>query len=43
MSTAISTAEEVHTHDHDHDHEHHDLGFIRTYIFSEDHKTFDKQ
>ena len=45
MSTAISTTEEVHTHDHDHDHEHehHELGFIRTYIFSEDHKTIAKQ
>ena len=30
-----------HGHDHhdDHGHEHHELGFIRTYIFSTDHKT----
>jgi cytochrome c oxidase subunit 1 len=28
-----------HAHDHDHGHEHHELGFIRTYIFSTDHKT----
>ena len=31
-----------HAHDHGHDdhgHEHHELGFIRTYIFSTDHKT----
>jgi cytochrome c oxidase subunit 1 len=26
-------------HGHDHGHEHHELGFIRTYIFSTDHKT----
>ena len=26
MSTAVSSAEEVHTHDHDHDHEHSTLG-----------------
>jgi cytochrome c oxidase subunit 1 len=30
----------AHDHGHDHgDHEHHELGFIRTYIFSTDHKT----
>jgi cytochrome c oxidase subunit 1 len=31
-----------HAHDHGHDdhgHEHHELGFVRTYIFSTDHKT----
>jgi cytochrome c oxidase subunit 1 len=28
-----------HDHAHDHGHEHPDLGFIRTYIFSTDHKT----
>ena len=47
MSTAVSTTEEViahgHDHGHDHEHEHHELGFIRKYIFSEDHKTIAKQ
>ncbi|NJL11579.1 MAG: cytochrome c oxidase subunit I [Microscillaceae bacterium] len=30
-------------HQHDHDHEHHEEGFIRKYIFSEDHKMIAKQ
>jgi cytochrome c oxidase subunit 1 len=33
---------EVHGHD-DHGHDHHELGFIRTYIFSTDHKTIGVQ
>ncbi|NBA87042.1 cytochrome c oxidase subunit I [Emticicia sp. CRIBPO] len=42
---ATVTHSESHTHDHDHDHEehHHELGFIRKYIFSEDHKVIAKQ
>ncbi len=40
--TAPAHQPSVHTHGgghDDHGHEHHDLGFIRTYIFSTDHKT----
>lgn len=37
----MSTA--AHAHADDHAHDHHDLGFIRTYIFSEDHKVIAKQ
>lgn len=34
----------LHAHDvHEHEHEHHELGFVRKYIFSEDHKTIAKQ
>ena len=41
---AASHAPAAHGHDHAHDHghddhEHHELGFIRTYVFSTDHKT----
>ena len=41
----MSTVDAIHSHghDHDHDHEHHELGFIRKYIFSEDHKVIAKQ
>src|SRR5271156_6681181 len=40
-AAASSHAPAAHGHAHDdhHDHEHHELGFIRTYIFSTDHKT----
>ena len=41
MATAQLT-QEVHAHE-EHEHEHHELGFIRKYIFSEDHKTIAKQ
>src|ERR1700677_3582446 len=35
-----SHAHGAHDHAHDdHGHEHHELGFIRTYVFSTDHKT----
>ncbi len=44
MATESHTA---HDHDlhigHDHDHEHHEEGFIKKYVFSEDHKTIAKQ
>jgi cytochrome c oxidase subunit 1 len=39
MSTAEKTA---HT-DHEHEHHHHDEGFVRTYLFSTDHKTIGLQ
>lgn len=39
-----ATEPHVHGHGHDHHHdEHHDLGFWRTYVFSEDHKVIAKQ
>ena len=40
-SAPVAHAESSHGHDAhgDHGHEHHELGFIRTYIFSTDHKT----
>ncbi len=40
---ATVTHSESHTHDHDHEEHHHELGFIRKYIFSEDHKVIAKQ
>ncbi|HNV99215.1 MAG TPA: cbb3-type cytochrome c oxidase subunit I, partial [Chitinophagales bacterium] len=48
MSAETSThAHHVDTHAHGHDHHdhdhHHEPGFIRKYIFSEDHKTISKQ
>ena len=42
MTTATLHATDVQTHGHD-DHEHEELGFVRKYIFSEDHKTIAKQ
>ena len=43
METKLKTIEKVNVdHDEHHD-EHHDLGFIRKYIFSEDHKIIAKQ
>ncbi len=42
MATAVDLTPAVHAHD-EHEHEHHELGFIRKYIFSEDHKTIAKQ
>ncbi|MCY7349765.1 MAG: cbb3-type cytochrome c oxidase subunit I [Cytophagaceae bacterium] len=41
MATAELT-HEVQVHE-EHEHEHHELGFIRKYVFSEDHKTIAKQ
>src|SRR5271156_5591659 len=40
VSAAPAPAASAHGHDHhdDHGHEHHELGFIRSYIFSTDHK-----
>jgi cytochrome c oxidase subunit 1 len=43
MATATLHANDAHAHGHDHEHEHHEPGFIRKYIFSEDHKTIAKQ
>jgi len=43
MATATLHANDTHAHGHDHEHEHHEPGFIRKYIFSEDHKTIAKQ
>lgn len=46
MATAnldIHDGAHAHSHDHDHEHEHHELGFIRSYVFSEDHKVIAKQ
>ncbi|MFT5883668.1 MAG: cytochrome c oxidase subunit 1 [Arcticibacterium sp.] len=37
------SASVAHSDSHGHDEEHHDLGFIRSYIFSEDHKVIAKQ
>ena len=43
METKLKTIKKVKVdHDEHHD-EHHDLGFIRKYIFSEDHKIIAKQ
>jgi cytochrome c oxidase subunit 1 len=39
QSTHSAAHAHGHDHGHDHGHEHHELGFIRTYIFSTDHKT----
>jgi cytochrome c oxidase subunit 1 len=40
MATAAELTHDVHAHE---EHEHHELGFLRKYIFSEDHKTIAKQ
>jgi cytochrome c oxidase subunit 1 len=44
MSATTDLHADVHVHgDHDHHDEHHEHGFIRTYLFTEDHKMIAKQ